>query len=684
MCLSRTLPYNPDFFSSILPAMLRLFSILLLATLLFPLVAEAQQQEDDRKHSLEGESYFNRQLDSFNWRYGFRYFYRGQERSHEVELSNVFTSRFYLLDGRVQNVQDENTALLRAHIMPGRQADYGLALESRSLRITNTNLKQDYGLAGVHYRHDDGLPFSVNALAGFLQEERSRQKDAGLMLGLRGQTGAYRLGEVELRSRAYADYADISPRELHTYRLDTRGEFDSEEFSMQSRLRLGRNIRESYQADSFFNRGRSDFIESVKSDTSAVDARLRFPLSPSVSGELQISGLRNVRRTTNERLSELPERTTPLFDIRVLRQELDLRFEAGWQGGPALLRGGMLYTFGTRVGRLENTRALADEELLQQSEQLLNTNFEQQRIEAFGDAEFGFGGSNTTRLNGRISIFNYDTPDVNQDDRDELYVAATLENRHKFSEGLRGRIQLSGEGRHTVYLFSERSIQNNWRRSLRLRPAVDWQIAPWLHSSYDFLVRANYTVYDFDVAGQRSNDQVSREFKAGTSWQLRLSPQWSINVEASRSELRVGRLLWESFSEIPTDTLITYDMRAGISLQRGPLLTRVGLRYFIKTDFLPAATLTADRRTEEGEIETVSRSAPGRQRSLQWGPTVEMRLPLYARNELYISGWYQIQRVRQRLYISYPDELQQAFRQAEEQARVTVYPNIELRARFRF
>lgn len=636
--------------------------------------------------NLEGESFFSRQLDLFNWRYALRSSYRSADDAYLVEFSNLFNSRFYLLGGEVQNIQDENTALLSARMMPRRNDRYGIALESRSLRITNTNLKQDHALLGLYYRHSGALAFDLKSLAGILQEERSQQQDTGLMLGLRAQTQAYNIGEIQLSNTAYADYADISPRVLQTYRFNTQGLLNTDELNVRANVELARNIRESYQADSFFNRDRSDFIESVKSDTTAIYSAWEFPLTESVSGQVELGGLRNVRRTTNRRISSLEERAAPLVDTRILRQEIDLRFQAEYAQERTALSGGVLYAFATREGQVENPGVLADTDLLQQNERLLNSNFEQQRIELFGSGRLNLGADNISRLDGRISIFNYDTPEINRDDRDELAFSLSLENRHQFSEGFRTRVRLSGEGRHTVYLFSERSIQNNWRRSLRLAPAIDWQITPWLYSSYNFLVRANYTVYDFETTGQQNNDQVSREFKAGTNLEARLSPEWTLHLAASRAELRVGRLLWDEFREVPTDTLVTYDTRAGISFQKGELHTTVGLRYFLKLDFLPAATVTAEQPAlnEDEPPATLSRTAPGRQRSLQWGPTVEMRLPLHARNELFISGWYQIQRQRQRLYTVYPEEVEEAFRRAENEARTTIFPNIEMRALFRF
>jgi hypothetical protein len=632
--------------------------------------------------AITGESYFKRQLDQFSWRYLLDVSHRPDHDAYDIQFNNSFTSRFYLLNDEVQSIQDANTARLNARIMLSRKSAYGLALEASSLRVSNTNLQQDYAMAGPLIRHQKYVPVQFSLLGGYLQEERSQNRDSGLMVGIRGEAPVYEIGELMLNSELYINYADIDPRELHTYRFKTNSRMSGDDFRMDADLKLARNIRESYQSDSFFNRGNSDFIESIQTDTTAVSGTAWFPLSPAVNARLDIGGLRYLRRTINRSLRDENEREEALVDTRVMRQELDLRLEAGYEMDIMELNGGLEYSLGTRTGQLQNPSELSSEQVLQQNEQLINSNFEQQHFGMFSESQLQLHPDNTTRINGRISIFNYDTPEINRDDRDELNVALSLSNRHRFQEAFRTRMLVSAEGRHTVYLFSERSIQNNWRRSLRLAPGIDWQILPWLQSYHDFLVRANYTVYDFQSESAPNNDQVSREFKAGSRFEVDLAPDWQLDMALSRSELRIGRLLWDEFREIPTDTLVTYDSRVSISLEKAGLLSSIGLRYFLKLEYLPAATISAENPDQPGE--TVSRTGPGRQQSLQWGPTVDLRLPLYARNELYISGWYQIQRVKRRLYTEYPEELRDAFRAAEDKAQISIFPNIEIRARFRF
>lgn len=668
----------------------RVFALLIFLSLILliqPSQAQtgSQNNEEPDVTGVSGESYFKRQLDQFSWRYLLDFRHRPQHDAFDIRFKNSFTSRFYLLNGDVQSIQDSNTARLNARIMLSRESVYGLALEASSLRVSNTNLQQDYAMAGPLIRHQKYIPLQFSLLGGYLQEERSQNQDSGPMVGVRAGAPAYEIGELMLNSEVYINYADIDPRELHTYRFKTNSRMSADDFRMNADLKLARNIRESYQSDSFFNRGSSDFIESIKTDTTAVSGTAWFPLSPAVDARLDIGGLRYLRRTINRSLAtgiEGDEAEDALIDTRVLRQELDLRMEARYEMEIMELSGGLDYNLGTRTGQLQNASQLSSEQVLQQNEQLINSNFEQQQFGLFSESRLQLHPDNTTRLNGRISIFNYDTPEINRDDRDELNVALSLSNRHRFQEAFQTRLLISAEGRHTVYLFSERSIQNNWRRSLRLAPGIDWQILPWLHTYHDFLVRANYTVYDFQSESEQNNDQVSREFKAGSRFEIDLAPDWQLDMAFSRSELRIGRLLWDEFREIPTDTLVTYDTRLSIRMQKAGIRSSVGLRYFLKLEYLPATTINAENPDLPGE--TVSRTGPGRQQSLQWGPTVDLRLPLYARNELYISGWYQIQRIKRRLYTEYPEQLRETFRAAEDKAQISIFPNIEIRARFRF
>lgn len=629
---------------------------------------------------VEGEARFRRQMDSFFWTYSGVFERRTDDFS--FELGNVFNSRFFLLRGEPQNIQDENIARLTGAFRVHDQA--ALLLESRSVRITSTNLRQDWAMAGLSWMPVEG--YEVASLAGFMQDERSGIRDDGLLLGLRASTGPFEAGDFLVQARMHADYGDISPRTFQNWRFGTTSLLNLDDFRLEADIGLARNIRDSYQASSFFNRDQTDFIESVRNDTTDIAATAFFPISPLIQARVDFSTLVNVRRVQNVALVDGIE--DQLFDTQISRQQYTLRFEGRYQEGWADVRSGFLYSIGNRQARLLSRReSLASEEAeRQRTDILINSNFEQQRFELFGTAFIQAGAANTTQLSGRVSIFNYDTPEINRDDRDELFWQVLVSNRHQFSDQFRLNVLLAGEATHTVYLFSERSIENNWRRSLRLAPSVDWDPTPWLRTRHQFLVRANYTVDDFQLPGRPNNDQASREFRIQSDAEVRLDREWDASFSVSRSELRIGRLLWSEFREIPTDTLITWDARVLLNHQSGALQTSIGVRYFLKFDYLPRATVNAETPGADGGDTPVirSRTAPGRQTTLQWGPLVTMRLPLYARNELFINGWYQMQSVWQRLYTEYPEEFREAFLRAERQARRVTYPNIEIMARFRF
>ena len=630
-------------------------------------------------HGLEGEARFRRQLDSFFWTYSGAFNRSGEDFS--VEIGNVFNSRFYLLRGEPQNIQDENIARLAGAFQVHDQAS--LLVESRSVRITSTNLRQDWGMAGVSWQPVDG--YQISGLAGFMQDERSGIRDEGVLLGMRATTAAFEAGDFLLQARAHADYGDISPRTFQNWRVGSNALLDLDDFRLEAELGLARKIRDSYQASSFFNREQTDFIESVRNDTTDIAATAYFPIARHIQARVDLSTLVNVRTVRNQALVDDIEED--LFDTQISRQQYALRFEGRYEQDGADLRAGFLYSIGSRQARLLSRReTLASQETaLQRTDILANSNFEQQRFELFADATVPAGLQNTTRLTGRISIFNYDTPEINRDDRDELFWQLSLSNRHQFSDQFQLSVSLAGEATHTVYLFAERSIENNWRRSVRLAPAIMWNPLPWLRTRHQFLVRANYTVDDFQQPGSTNNDQASRELRMQSEADIRLDSEWSVSLAASRSELRIGRLLWQEFREIPTDTLITWDGRATLNHQAGSLQTSVGLRYFVKYDFLPRATVTAEPSDSDGDAApAATRTAPGRQTTVQWGPLVSMRLPLYARNELYVNGWYQMQSVRTRLYTEYPEAQREAFLRAERRARRVNYPNLEMIVRFYF
>jgi hypothetical protein len=625
---------------------------------------------------LSGNSRFIRQLDAVSWSLGSSFDIQTDHTT--LSLENTFNSRLFLFNGQAQNIQDEHTAALRFNtaLLPR----FGVAGSARTYTFTTTNLRQDLLLGGFYYRPADAI--TLTAKAGLMRDERSDRRDQGLALNLSAVTRPFQIGEAIIQPSASAEVAWINPRRLQTLRAGASGEYRSgDQFILQSDFWVGNSRRDSYQASSLLNRTETDFIESIENDSTLISLQIQTPLSGSLIADIRLEGLNNVRRNINSSLD--PQAATLLYDSRSLRQFLDITTAVRYPGTRIRLQAGTSWGFQVRESQLINTEGLPADQVRRRSEILENSNFNQRRFEVFTINQMQATPIYSISLSGSASILRYDTPELNRDDRDEL--SLIFRNLHSIdiSRDLRATVTLAGEAFHYVYLFSDRSIENNWRRSIRLIPELSWRPSPVFTMRNTFMVRANYTVEDYELPGRQKNDQSARELAMLNNISWTFAPDWNLETEVSRSELRIGRLYWETFQETPTDTLITWDTKVVISRRMGNVVVSSGVRYFRKFDFLQRASIQIDVE-ENGSVTRLSRISTGNQITVQWGPVVTVRLPLNMRNELYINGWYQMQQTRQRLYITYPEEYRDDFLQAENKAVRRVFPNLEMTVRFRF
>ena len=626
--------------------------------------------------SISGNSRFARQLDAVSWNFNTNVDF--EQSALNLQLENNFNTRLFLFNGLAQNVQDEHSARLRFALALHPQ--FGVTASARTFTFTNTNLRQDAALAGVYITPYN--LFRINPMIGIMRDERSDQRDEGFTWALNIDTEAISVGEASFKPAVSAEVAYIDPRRLQTFRYGTQATYSSDDqFNLSSEIWLGNARRDSYQSSSLLNRTESNFIESIESDTAMVALFIETPIAENLLANIDIEALNNVRRNINTPLDA--SGSIDLYDSRSLRQFLDVGMSVTYPARQFRLQAGSRWSFQVRESQLINTDGLPPDQVRRRSEILENSNFNQRRFEMFSNNMFQVSERYSVTLSGSASILRYDTPEMNNDDRDELSFFVRNTHRYDISEDLRASLILAGEAFHYVYLFSERSIENNWRRSLRLIPEITWQPSPTFYMQNQFMVRANYTVDDYEIPGRQKNDQSAREMAGSTTISWTFAPEWNIETNASRSELRIGRLFWETFQETPIDTIITWDVQTMLSKRFGDIIVSSGVRYFRKFDFLQQASIQIEV-DENGSTTRLTRLSTGNQITTQWGPAVMIRLPLSSRNELYINGWYQVQKTRQRLYIEYPEPYRADFLRAENQAVRRVFPNMEITARFRF
>lgn len=159
---------------------------------------------------------------------------------------------------------------------------------------------------------------------------------------------------------------------------------------------------------------------------------------------------------------------------------------------------------------------------------------------------------NRLEFSGSASIFRYNTPsESNFDDRDELnyllYFGHKYDNLHNLQ--LINSIDISLY--HTVYVFAEKSSNNNWNRVIRFTSKSIFSPIKALRTDNSFSVLANYTVYDFEDIISTVKSYSFRQYNFKDSTNLDISKYFGVDLYAEIKLYERGELNWNEFSEKP-------------------------------------------------------------------------------------------------------------------------------------
>jgi hypothetical protein len=142
----------------------------------------------------------------------------------------------------------------------------------------------------------------------------------------------------------------------------------------------------------------------------------------------------------------------------------------------------------------------------------------------------------------------YDTSDTsNYDDRDRLRYDFDLFYEHDFSSQFKVSQRAEVILEHLVYIFGQKSDQNNWNRIFRLLPEIYFKPHPDISNRARFELVANLSDYDFELDPAFIRSTIYRRYTASDS--LTWSPHsgWDVVGEYSLSLEDGGRLLWDQW-----------------------------------------------------------------------------------------------------------------------------------------
>ncbi len=228
-----------------------------------------------------------------------------------------------------------------------------------------------------------------------------------------------------------------------------------------------------------------------------------------------------------------------------------------------------------------------------------------------------------------FSIFHrklvYDTPsEANNDDRDELLSIFRIYYGKKLTRFFDYFATIQGSLNHIVYIFAERSSNNNLRRVIKLSSGGTFN-NKFIVTKNSAEVSANYTVYDFEDINPNYKSFSFRQYVLRDSSVFNLYQEKGILFNGYLKLSEQGDFNWNSFSGSPVRYLQEYYAEPRFFAKLSAIRASVGLRFFQLNRY----SFTSDNRREK---ESTYRSI---------GPVSEF---LYDDNSsiiVRIHGWYE-------------------------------------------
>ena len=199
----------------------------------------------------------------------------------------------------------------------------------------------------------------------------------------------------------------------------------------------------------------------------------------------------------------------------------------------------------------------------------ISPDFKSSRLTLSARSNFYLFQSDTLRLSSSISRYQYDTPENNVDDRDEFRWNLVVSEIHNFSPYLKlisnGSITLN----HLVYIYGERSANNNWMRIFRLFPQLIYRPTRQISIAHNLEVYANYVDYDFEygTSSTELKSYVFRRFSFTQEINAGVTKRTSIFLSSKIELEENGKLDWDRWTEFLLMSRETYWLRANLTFQ---------------------------------------------------------------------------------------------------------------------
>jgi hypothetical protein len=377
--------------------------------------------------------------------------------------------------------------------------------------------------------------FSVPVLFGVIRDQRLNQTDTGFNMALGLDVPDFKLQE-------------------YTHQLQTRIDHDHFPERKNQTQTLNYQIRRLFYEDTAdtlniqYQRLRRDYyitpegtIESRVENASHIMNRLRYRIGE--RSHMILTGRLSFHRLNISLLNSAFEGTRRDRKDFTLYGDLQIKWERSWM-----------------TGRFHASH-LSEDQKYQLNEPEISTSYFRNTWLRTPDnrnnltsydlrTDFPLGFSDTLQVNTQFQKRQYDTPDKeNFDDRDEIRWHIDLTQSHSFSSDLTLDTELSMHLVHLVYIFGEKSADNNWTRIIRLAPVMKWKPNPDFIWQQSVAVLANYVDYDFDTQFTGVRSFLFRKFQITDSVKVGIKPGARMLIHYKLELDENGKLIWDQWLE---------------------------------------------------------------------------------------------------------------------------------------
>jgi len=527
-------------------------------------------------------SNFNKQLNTYRLRAGLNY----KKNFDKIYVSTNELLNSTLIRSNDNNIRSEHSLNINSGYKFKNNFDLGILVSNNILTDSRDIGINKAALSSVtfytKYKPKDKIYLSP--FLGYSNNNQIDQTDYGYIYGIEGLIDDYLISDMKLNSMLRLINEDILPRKnaVRSFNVQLENNFANDinnffsvkysnnrkdfyfiaDTSTSSAFNVKNNIQSRIETDYFFeDRLGNDFASS----------KIKW----NITGRLL---WRTIDRDT--RYKTFPIQSSSLFDTKI--NELRVEIDNSISYTSSLFNGVFRFLYNERDEKNisknpETTASLLFEE---KSELESRKNNNAKRITLTLAGNMNLSNFDNIVFSLYQNKLVYDTPSSqNFDDRDELLSIMRIQYIKTFTPYFQGFINADATINQTVYIFSEKSSNNNINKIYSLSAGGTYS-GKNVTTTNSFTVSANYTIFDFEDINPNFKSYSFRQFTARDSTSIRFTKKITLLSYNYVKLSEQGNLRWNEFTSTPTRYLKEIFSETKLVVQPSSLSYAIGLRVF--------------------------------------------------------------------------------------------------------